>query len=135
MLVTSEKNFHLDLKLQLDEFLVSFDVTALFTSIPVNDEVIKELLEKDNSWKKGLAEKLSVENVVQLLSFCLNTTNIDCSFIRGMVETIVPSVEFNLTYYILTSALRALVNSRQRLNFTSGTIIFHHSLHEQSIFV
>ena len=54
-----------DLKLQPDESLVSFDVTALFTSIPVNDtlEVIKELLEKDNSWKKGLAEQLSIGNV------------------------------------------------------------------------
>ena len=65
-----------DLKLHPDESLVSFDVTALFTSIPVNDtlEVIKEILEKDNSWKKGLAEQLSVENVVHLLSCCLNTT-------------------------------------------------------------
>ena len=27
------------------------------------------------------------------------------------------------------------MNSRPRLNFTSGTIIFHHSPHEQSIFV
>ena len=65
-----------DLKLQPDESLVSFDLTALFTSIPVivTLEVIKELLEKDKSCKKGLAEQLSVENVVQVLSFCLNTT-------------------------------------------------------------
>ena len=61
-------------------------------------------------------------------------TNIDCSFIQGMVENYVPSVKFNLCL-LFTSALRASVNSRQRLNFTSGTIIFHHSPHEQSILV
>ena len=36
---------------------------------------------------------------------------------------------------VFTLALRASVNSRLRLNFTSGVIIFHHSPHEQSIFV
>ena len=30
---------------------------------------------------------------------------------------------------------RTMANSRPRLNFTSGTIIFYHSPHEQSIFV
>ena len=60
---------------------------------------------------------------------CMNgvyKTNIDCFFIQGMIEMIVPSVKFNL---------RASVNSRPKLNFTSGTNIFHHSPHEQSIFV
>ena len=38
-----------------------------------------------------------------------------------------PSVKFNLGL-LFTSVLRALVNSWPRLNFTSGTIIFHHSL-------
>ena len=56
-------------------------------------------------------------------------TNIDCSFIRGMVEIVVPSVKFNLGL-LFTSALRASVNIRLRLNFTSGTVIFHHSPHK-----
>ena len=61
--------------------------------------------------------------------------NIDCSFIDGYGEKIIaPSVKFNLRL-LFTSALRASVNSRPRLNFTSGTIIFNHSPHEQSIFV
>ena len=59
-------------------------------------------------------------------------TNIDCSFIRWIVEIIVPLVKFNLDL-LFTLAQQASVNSRPR--FTSGTIIFHHSPHEQSIFV
>ena len=53
---------------------------------------------------------------------------------REWKKIIVPSVKFNLGLLFI-SALLASVNSRPRLNFTSGTIIFHHSPHEQSIFV
>ena len=61
-------------------------------------------------------------------------TNIDCSFIQEMVGNYCTSVKFNLGLF--ASALWALVNSnsRPRFNFTSGTIIFHHSPHVQSIF-
>ena len=48
-------------------------------------------------------------------------TNIDCSFIRGMVEN-----------YCALGNIQpwpTSVNSRPRLNFTSGIIIFHHSPH------
>ena len=57
-------------------------------------------------------------------------TNIDCSFIREMVENYC-----SLGKILFTSALRASVNSRPGLSFHLGTIIFHHSPHEQSIFV
>ena len=55
-------------------------------------------------------------------------TNIDCSLIRGMVES---SVE----HYCTLGKNQPWPISRPRLNFTSGTIIFHHSPHKQSIFV
>ena len=61
-------------------------------------------------------------------------TNIDFSFIRGMVENYYTLVKFDHGL-LFTSALLASVDSRPRLNFTSETIIFHHSPHEQSIFV
>ena len=61
-------------------------------------------------------------------------TNIDCYFIREIVENYCTLGKIQPCPTI-HSALRALVNSRPRLNFTSGTIIFHHSPHEQSIFV
>ncbi|XP_072022412.1 uncharacterized protein [Amphiura filiformis] len=65
-----------DLKLESDESLVSFDVSALFTSIPVDKtlEVVGELLKSDSSWKKGEAENLEPEQVLDCLSFCLYTS-------------------------------------------------------------
>ncbi|XP_072046795.1 uncharacterized protein [Amphiura filiformis] len=65
-----------DLKLEPDESIVSFDVSALFTSITVNEAitVVRELLESDDTWKKETAENLDVDSVIQLLAFCLNTT-------------------------------------------------------------
>ena len=60
--------------LQLGECLTSYDVTALFTSIPIDPalKTIKDLLEKD--------EKLSdrtvflVQRIIKLLRFCLHNT-------------------------------------------------------------
>ncbi|XP_072020286.1 uncharacterized protein [Amphiura filiformis] len=65
-----------DLKLEPDESIVSFDVSALFTSIPVNEAltVVRDLLESDDTWQKETAENLDVDSVIQLLEFCLNTT-------------------------------------------------------------
>ncbi|XP_072033380.1 uncharacterized protein [Amphiura filiformis] len=65
-----------DLQLDPDESLVSFDVSALFTSIPVDKtlEVVGELLKSDSSWKKGEAENLEPEQVLDCLRFCLGTS-------------------------------------------------------------
>ncbi|XP_072041269.1 uncharacterized protein [Amphiura filiformis] len=65
-----------DLKLESDESLVSFDVSALFTSIPVDKtlEVVGELLRNDTSWKKVEAENLEPEQVLDCLSFCLDSS-------------------------------------------------------------
>ena len=50
----------------------SYDVTALFTSVPVNLtlDIIKDLLEQDTtSWDRTA---LSVQNIIELLGFCLH---------------------------------------------------------------
>ena len=54
--------------------MVSYDVTALFTSIPVDKaiEVVKDKLMKDHDLRKRC--ELSVGQLLQLLTFCLNTT-------------------------------------------------------------
>jgi hypothetical protein len=54
--------------------LVSFDVTALFTSIPIPEalEVVKQCLARDISWRQRTS--LQSEDILQLLELCLNTT-------------------------------------------------------------
>ena len=54
--------------------MVSYDVTALFTSIPVDQaiEVVKDKLEKDHKLRNRC--ELSIGQLLQLLTFCLNTT-------------------------------------------------------------
>ena len=54
--------------------MVSYDVSALFTSIPIPEtiEIIKERLESDNTLTTRTP--LSIDRVLSLLTFCLNTT-------------------------------------------------------------
>ena len=48
------------------------------------------------------------------------------------MENYCPEVKFNLCL-LFTEARRAEVNSRQRLNFTEGTIIFYHSPNKRAV--
>ena len=54
--------------------LVSFDVVSLFTKIPVDlaVKIAEERLREDSSL--GQRTSLPVEDIIHLLSFCLNTT-------------------------------------------------------------
>ena len=56
------------------ECFSSYDVSALFTSVPVDPDikVIKDLLEKDSTLKERTV--LTVEDIIQLLEFCLKNT-------------------------------------------------------------
>ena len=58
--------------LQLGECLTSYDVTALFTSVPIDPalNIIKDLLDKDE--KLSDRTVLSVQNITELLGFCLH---------------------------------------------------------------
>ena len=60
--------------LQLGECLTSYDVTALFTSVPIEPafKMIKDLLEKDDRLQDRTV--LSVQNIIDLLGFCLHNT-------------------------------------------------------------
>ena len=59
---------------QLGECLTSYDVTSLFTSVPIDPalNIIKDLLEKDE--KLNDRTVLSVQNTTELLWFCLHNT-------------------------------------------------------------
>ena len=63
------------LTLQPGECLTSYDVTSLFTSVPIDPalDIIKDLLEKDE--KLNDRTLLSVQNIIQLLGFCLHNTS------------------------------------------------------------
>ena len=56
------------------ECLTSYDVTTLFTSVPIDPalNIIKDLLEKDDNLSNRTV--LSVQNIIELLGFCLQNT-------------------------------------------------------------
>ena len=56
------------------ECLSAYDVTALFTSVPVDAAlgIIKHLLEKDSNHKERTV--LAVQDIILLLEFCLKNT-------------------------------------------------------------
>ena len=56
------------------ECLSSYDVSALFTSVPVDPalNIIKDLLEEDHTLKKRTV--MEVSDIILLLEFCLKNT-------------------------------------------------------------
>ena len=60
--------------LEAGECLSSYDVSALFTSVPIDPalNVIKDLLVKDNTLKERTV--MEVEDIILLLEFCLKNT-------------------------------------------------------------
>jgi len=64
-----------NVSLKKDEELVSFDFVSLFTSIPVElaIQVAKDLLSNDDTLQDRTT--IPVDDIVDLLDFCLLTTN------------------------------------------------------------
>ena len=62
------------IQLQPTQCMVSFDVKALFTSVPIQPAItiIKKLLEEDQSLQQRTT--MSVNNITCLLEFCLKST-------------------------------------------------------------
>ena len=61
------------IQLQPNQCMVSCDVKALFTSVPIQPAItiIKKLLEEDQSLQQ---RTMSVDNIICLLEFCLKST-------------------------------------------------------------
>ena len=62
------------MKLEKGECITSYDVVALFTSIPIPSalEVMKKKLEQDTELQKRTI--MPVDTILELLAFCLNNT-------------------------------------------------------------
>ena len=63
-----------DIKLKEDQCIVSYDVKALFTSVPIQPALntIQNLLEEDKDLHQRTT--MSVKNIITLLEFCLKNT-------------------------------------------------------------
>ena len=63
-----------EMKLEKGECITSYDVVALFTSIPIPSalEVMKKKLEQDTELQKRTI--MPVDTILELLAFCLNNT-------------------------------------------------------------
>ena len=62
------------IKLEPGECLSSYDVSALFTSVPIDPalNIIKDLLDKDTTFKERTV--MEVGDIILLLEFCLKNT-------------------------------------------------------------
>ena len=63
-----------DVKLQQDETIISYDVKALFTSVPIQPvlNIIKNRLEKDQQLQQRTS--MSVSQITSLLEYCFRST-------------------------------------------------------------
>ena len=63
-----------DIKLEEDQCMISYDVKALFTSVPIQPaiSIMTKLLEEDQELQQRTS--LSVNNITSLLEFCMKST-------------------------------------------------------------
>ena len=63
------------IKLLPDECIISYDVKALFTSVPIEPaiKIIKQHLENDKELQQRTS--MSVQHIIMLLEFCLKNTH------------------------------------------------------------
>lgn len=63
-----------ELKLPQQCVFVSFDITSLYTNLPIPESIkaIEERLTENQNWKKDEFEKLTIADVTRLLTECLN---------------------------------------------------------------
>ena len=99
------------------ECLSSYDVSALFTSVPVDPalNIIKDLLEKDHTLKARAV--MEVSDIILLLEFCLKITYFSfqdqfCEQVEGaaMDSPVIPIVANLYMEYFEQKALSAALN-------------------------
>ena len=126
--------------LQLGECLASYDVTALFTAVPMDPalNIIKDLLEKDA--KLSDRTVLSVQNIIQLLQFCLHNTyfsfqNKFCEQVEGVaMGSLVSPIVANLymEHFERKAFWSAPNPSRYWFMFVDDTWVIQQHAHQQA---
>ena len=122
------------------EWLSSYDVTAMFTSVPVEPAlgIITDLLEKDNTLKERTV--IQVKDIILLLEFCLKNTYF--SFQDQFYEQVegavmgsrVSPIEANLYMeYLEQKALSAATHPpRMWLRYVDDSFVIQKEDHKQS---
>ena len=64
-----------DVRLRQGKCIISYDVTSLFTSVPIKPllEIIEQRLTKEQDLQKRTS--MTIKQIISLLEFCLNTTS------------------------------------------------------------
>ena len=127
------------LTLQPGECLTSYDVTSLFTSVPIDPalNIIKDLLEKDE--KLNDRTVLSVQTIMELLGFCLHNTYF--SFQNKVYEQVEAVPMGSLVSLIVANlymehferkTLRSAINPQVWYRFVDDTWVIQQQAHKQA---
>ena len=121
------------------ECLSSYDVSALFTSVPVDPalNIIKDLLEKDHTLKVRIV--MEVSDIILLLEFCLKNTyfsfqdhfyeQVECAAMGSPVSLIVANLYME---YLEQKALSTAPNPpRFQHRFVDDTFVIHMEANKQ----
>ena len=120
-----------------EECISSYDVSVLFTSVPVDPalRVIKDLLEKDPTLKDRTI--LPVENIILLLEFCLKNTyfsfqNQSYEEVEGVaMGSLASPIVTNLYMeYIEQKALSTAPTPRFLCRYVDDTFVIHKEIHK-----
>ena len=128
------------IKLEPRECLSSYDVSALFTSVPIDPalNIIKDLLDKDTTLKERTV--MEVGDIILLLEFCLKNTyfSFQCQFYEqvegaAMGSPVSPIVANLYMEYLVQKALSTAPTPTPKFwsRYVDDTFVIHKEVNKQ----